>query len=52
MKPWVVYAAFTVLSWGVWGFCSKLASNHTRAAPDFTLSSCRRRRIRSAGTGH
>ncbi len=30
MKPWVVYAAFTVLSWGVWGFCSKLASNHTR----------------------
>ena len=30
MKPWVLYAAFTVLAWGVWGFCSKLASNHTR----------------------
>jgi transporter family protein len=30
MKPWVIYAAFTVLAWGVWGVCSKLASNHTR----------------------
>ena len=30
MKPWILYAAFTVFAWGVWGFCSKLASNHTR----------------------
>ena len=30
MKPWIAYAAFTVMAWGVWGFCSKLASNHTR----------------------
>jgi transporter family protein len=30
MKPWVAYAVFTVLAWGVWGFCSKLASNYTR----------------------
>ncbi len=30
MKPWIAYAAFTVVAWGVWGFCSKLASNYTR----------------------
>ncbi len=30
MKPWLLYALFTVLAWGVWGVCSKLASNHTR----------------------
>jgi len=30
MKPWIIYAVFTVLAWGVWGFCSKLASNYTR----------------------
>ncbi len=30
MKPWLIYAVFTVLAWGVWGLCSKLASNHTR----------------------
>ena len=30
MKPWVLYAVLTLLSWGVWGFFSKLASNQTR----------------------
>jgi transporter family protein len=30
MKPWILYAALTVLAWGVWGFCSKLASNYSR----------------------
>lgn len=30
MKPWLAYAALTVLAWGVWGLCSKLASNYTR----------------------
>jgi transporter family protein len=30
MKPWVLYALLTLLSWGVWGFFSKLASNQTR----------------------
>jgi transporter family protein len=30
MKPWVAYAVFTVFAWGVWGVCSKLASNYTR----------------------
>jgi len=30
MKPWILYAACTVLAWGVWGVCSKLASNYTR----------------------
>jgi transporter family protein len=30
MKPWLIYAVFTVLAWGVWGFCSKVASNYTR----------------------
>jgi len=30
MKPWVAYAAMTLVAWGMWGFCSKLASNHTR----------------------
>jgi transporter family protein len=30
MKPWVIYAVLTLLAWGVWGVCSKLASNHTK----------------------
>jgi transporter family protein len=30
MKPWIPYAVMTLLAWGVWGFFSKLASNHTR----------------------
>jgi bacterial/archaeal transporter family protein len=30
MKPWIPYAVMTLLAWGLWGFFSKLASNHTR----------------------
>jgi bacterial/archaeal transporter family protein len=30
MKPWFAYAVFTLIAWGLWGFFSKLASNHTR----------------------
>jgi transporter family protein len=30
MKPWAVYAICTLLAWGMWGVCSKLASNHTK----------------------
>jgi transporter family protein len=30
MKPWMLYAAMTLLTWGMWGFFSKLASNHVR----------------------
>ena len=30
MKPWFIFSLLTLLSWGVWGVCSKLASNYTR----------------------
>ena len=30
MKPWILYALATLMAWGVWGFCSKLASNYGR----------------------
>jgi transporter family protein len=30
MKPWIPYAVMTLLAWGLWGFFSKLATNHTR----------------------
>jgi bacterial/archaeal transporter family protein len=30
MKPWILYAVITLLAWGVWGVCSKLASGHAR----------------------
>jgi len=30
MKQWVLYAVFTLTAWGVWGFFSKLATNHSR----------------------
>jgi bacterial/archaeal transporter family protein len=30
MKPWMLYAAMTLLAWGMWGFFSKLASNLSR----------------------
>jgi hypothetical protein len=30
VKTWVVYAALTVISWGVWGVFSKVASAHSK----------------------
>jgi len=30
MKPWIPFALMTLLAWGLWGFFSKLATNHTR----------------------
>ncbi len=30
MKPWVLYAALTVISWGVWGVFSKLAAANSK----------------------
>ena len=30
MKPWILYAFMTIMFWGLWGFCSKLASNYSR----------------------
>ncbi len=30
MKPWFFFSLLTLLSWGLWGVCSKLASNYTR----------------------
>jgi bacterial/archaeal transporter family protein len=30
MKPWLAYAVFTLIAWGLWGFFSKLASSHNR----------------------
>ena len=30
MKPWMLYAGFTILTWGVWGVFSKLASTYVR----------------------
>jgi transporter family protein len=30
MKPWMASALVTLLAWGVWGVCSKLASPHAR----------------------
>jgi transporter family protein len=30
MKPWMLYAGFTILTWGVWGVFSKLASTYAR----------------------
>ncbi len=30
MKPWVLYSLMTVLCWGLWGVCSKMASAHSR----------------------
>ena len=30
MKPWFFFSIMTLLSWGVWGVCSKLASNYSR----------------------
>lgn len=29
-SSWFLYSILTLLSWGVWGFCSKLASAHSR----------------------
>lgn len=30
MKIWYVYAVLTVVTWGLWGVFSKLASNHAK----------------------
>ena len=30
MKPWFFFALLTLLSWGLWGIFSKLASAHSR----------------------
>lgn len=30
MKIWYLYAVLTVLTWGLWGFCSKIAANYTK----------------------
>ena len=30
MKPWYIYAVLTVLTWGLWGVFSKLASNYSK----------------------
>ena len=30
MKPWLLYSLLTVVTWGVWGIFSKLASNYAK----------------------
>jgi drug/metabolite transporter (DMT)-like permease len=30
VKPWMLYTFFTVITWGLWGVFSKLASNYTK----------------------
>ncbi len=30
VKPWMFYTFFTVITWGLWGVFSKLASNYTK----------------------
>ncbi len=30
MKTWYIYAVLTMLVWGLWGVCSKLASNYSK----------------------
>ena len=30
MKTWYVYAVLTVVTWGWWGVCSKIASTHAK----------------------
>ena len=30
VKPWMLYTFFTVVTWGLWGVFSKLASNYTK----------------------
>jgi transporter family protein len=30
MKPWVLFSIMTVVCWGLWGVCSKMASAYSR----------------------
>lgn len=30
MKIWYVYAVLTVITWGLWGLCSKIAANYAK----------------------
>ena len=30
MKTWYLYAVLTVVTWGLWGVCSKIASTHAK----------------------
>ena len=49
MKPWILYAFMTLMFWGLWGFCSKLASNYSRPRQTLLFQAVGCRRIRVGG---